>query len=198
MTPLGSTTLAIAGSLIATYLSILLYVYLHRRTSSSDLYIIVKAIQEENAQLKIENARHQVQIDLLDAERQQIRDERIHDRTQLSAAIIELEMLYDGVKLLTNQIERLKALPDWTPPRNAPTRRVNSRAALMRTIQAKFSLDEMKDLAFDIGIEADKLPSTDKDSVARELVATATRNGTLQDLISRVAELRPEIKSGKA
>lgn len=198
MTPFGTTALAVVASLLATYASILIYIFLHRRSTRSDLYIIVKSLQEDNAHLKEDNQRHQTQIDSLDAERQTIRDERIHDRSQLSAAMIELEMLYDGVKLLTNQVERLGARPDWTPPRNAPMRRVNSRAALMRIIQGKFSTPEMKDLAFDIGIEADTLPATDKDSMARELVAVATRNGMLQDLIDRVAELRPEIRNGEA
>jgi tetratricopeptide (TPR) repeat protein len=54
-----------------------------------------------------------------------------------------------------------------------------------------FSLDELKDLALDLGIVYDELPHDTRGNLARELVAYCERQGKLDELQTRIREWRP-------
>jgi DNA-binding NtrC family response regulator len=62
-------------------------------------------------------------------------------------------------------------------------------AALRRTLEKKFDLEEIQDLCFDLDIDFDDLPGEGKK--ARELVAYCRRRDRLKKLAARIAELRP-------
>jgi hypothetical protein len=62
-------------------------------------------------------------------------------------------------------------------------------AALRRTLEEKFDLEEIQDLCFDLDIDFDALPGEGKK--ARELVAYCRRRDRLKELAARIAELRP-------
>jgi DNA-binding NtrC family response regulator len=62
-------------------------------------------------------------------------------------------------------------------------------AALRRTLEKKFDLEEIQDLCFDLDIDFDDLPGEGKK--ARELVAYCRRHDRLKKLATRIAELRP-------
>ena len=62
-------------------------------------------------------------------------------------------------------------------------------AALRRTLEKKFDLEEIQDLCFDLDIDFDALPGEGKK--ARELVAYCRRRDRLKELAARIAELRP-------
>jgi DNA-binding NtrC family response regulator len=62
-------------------------------------------------------------------------------------------------------------------------------AALRRTLDEKFDLEEIQDLCFDLDIDFDNLPGDGKK--ARELVAYCRRHDRLEKLVARIAELRP-------
>ncbi|HUX75374.1 MAG TPA: response regulator [Anaerolineae bacterium] len=62
-------------------------------------------------------------------------------------------------------------------------------AALRRTLEEKFDLEEIQDLCFDLDIDFDALPGEGKK--ARELIAYCRRRDRLKKLATRIAELRP-------
>jgi DNA-binding NtrC family response regulator len=62
-------------------------------------------------------------------------------------------------------------------------------AALRRTLEEKFDLEEIHDLCFDLDIDFDALPGERKK--ARELVLYCRRRDRLKELATRIAELRP-------
>lgn len=56
-----------------------------------------------------------------------------------------------------------------------------------------FSLDQLRTLCFDIGVDFDELTGDGKSGKARELVVFLDRHGRLHDLNNRCAELRPHV-----
>ena len=63
-------------------------------------------------------------------------------------------------------------------------------AALRRTLENRFDLEEIQDLCFDLGIDFDALRGAGKK--AREVVSYCQRRGRLEELATRIARLRPE------
>ena len=63
-------------------------------------------------------------------------------------------------------------------------------AALRRTLENRFDLEEIQDLCFDLGIDFDALRGAGKK--AREVVSYCQRRGRLEELATRIATLRPE------
>jgi DNA-binding NtrC family response regulator len=62
-------------------------------------------------------------------------------------------------------------------------------AALRRTLDEKFDLEEIQNLCFDLDIDFDALPGEGKKT--RELVLYCRRRDRLKELATRIAELRP-------
>jgi DNA-binding NtrC family response regulator len=62
-------------------------------------------------------------------------------------------------------------------------------AALRRTLEEKFDLEEIQDLCFDLDIDFDDLRGERKKT--RELVLYCQRHDRLEQLATRMAELRP-------
>jgi hypothetical protein len=62
---------------------------------------------------------------------------------------------------------------------------------LTKTIRSRFSLSEIDDLCFELGILPEEIPGNTPQGKARELVLYCQRHGRLPELIQRVAELRP-------
>jgi hypothetical protein len=119
-----------------------------------------------------------------------LHEELLYDRTQLGSVIVEVDMLYRGIQILVDQIKSLHQEPNWTPPAPLSSARINSRAALMRRIYTEYSTEEIKTLAFDIGIDPGDISGETSSSRARELVLLATRRGLLVELLRRVKEDR--------
>lgn len=64
---------------------------------------------------------------------------------------------------------------------------------LHKTIVTHFSLDEIRDLCFDLGLDSDELPPGGKSAKARGLVEMCQRQRRLVDLAEAVLEHRPNI-----
>lgn len=56
-----------------------------------------------------------------------------------------------------------------------------------------FSLEELGQLAFEMGIDFDELPGSTKERKAREIVLFADRRGQLELLVHHIRSLRPNI-----
>lgn len=68
-----------------------------------------------------------------------------------------------------------------------------SRTALRQILLEHFNQEELRTLAYDIGVDVDILPSGSRSSSARELISYLERRGRLPDLIRAIQESRPNI-----
>jgi hypothetical protein len=74
---------------------------------------------------------------------------------------------------------------------NVMTQSPIDRAALRQVLVKGFSLGELKDLAFDMGVDDDLFGPLGKGGFARELIAYLQKAGQLDDLVAMVERLRP-------
>ena len=108
----------------------------------------------------------------------------------------EVGVLRRGVAVLTNQLQTAEIAPAWTPPTAARSKRVRDQAQeivrLRGQIVEQFSLEEMNDLAFQMGVEPDELSGTTKRARARSLVSYMKDRERLDELVELLGSLRPE------
>lgn len=64
---------------------------------------------------------------------------------------------------------------------------------LRRQMVERFSLEELRALAFDLGIDHERFPDGGKETLARELVQHANRAGQLPALLVQLCALRPSV-----
>lgn len=69
------------------------------------------------------------------------------------------------------------------------------RAQLRQFLVDRFSLDDLKDLAFDLGVDYEKLPHGTTQELARELIAYSERQEQAKALIAEALERRPDGKT---
>jgi tetratricopeptide (TPR) repeat protein len=69
-----------------------------------------------------------------------------------------------------------------------------SRATLRRVLDERFTLDELRVLAYGIGVDTEELPGEGKSGKSRELIAYLERRGRLEDLIREIRRSRPDIR----
>jgi hypothetical protein len=120
-----------------------------------------------------------------------LREEKLADRAQISGLKIELDELYEGVRLLIEQLNKADLVPVWQPHRRSPSVRLAAQATLAGQVSERFSIEEMGGLAFDIGMESESISGETRPERARQLVDAARRLGKLADLEQRMKELRP-------
>lgn len=111
----------------------------------------------------------------------------------------EVGELWRGVPILLGQLKAADITPAWSPPaqrsKRPLVRRNNGRqvdpVALQQLIAERFSLEEINDLAFQLGIESDDLSGTTKRGKARALVEYLKDRERLEELIELVRSQRP-------
>lgn len=67
------------------------------------------------------------------------------------------------------------------------------RILLHHNLAKYFSVEELRDLSFDLGVEYDSLPGEGKEAKTRELVDYLERRGRIPDLVEAGRRLRPRI-----
>lgn len=131
------------------------------------------------------------------AQREEITDRRL-DATQaklsdvertLSSVQAEMNELRRGLALLLAQLEAAGLTPVWTPPRALQSG--TTRAGLRKRLREEFSLEEMRDLALDLGVVDNDIRGDTATNYARELVEWCARRSMLEELERRIQELRP-------
>ena len=110
-------------------------------------------------------------------------------RRLLNGVQAEMNELRRGLALLLAQLEAAGLTPVWTPPRGLQPG--TTKAALRRGIRETFSLDEMRDLALDMGASDSDISGDTATVYVRELVEWCARRSMLEELERRVQELRP-------
>jgi hypothetical protein len=123
---------------------------------------------------------------------------RLLDAAEISRMHNEVNELRRGVSILSAQVRRAGMQPEWTPeavpvtlPPHEDSRQAetNRLVDLWQRIADRFSMDEIADLAFRLG-----LPESNSDTAggrARELVAAARRRGLLDQLVDICRDERP-------
>ncbi len=119
------------------------------------------------------------------------RDHAAFLRIQLRVAELEI-----GVQVLIAQIRRLGETPEYvpstTPPPVEDVNEAIDERAVQRSIDALFSVEEIDDLAFRVGIDVDDIEGRVGSTRSRSLVQLARRRGLLPELIRVARQLRPE------
>ncbi|MBL7200844.1 MAG: hypothetical protein ISS56_11890 [Anaerolineae bacterium] len=82
-----------------------------------------------------------------------------------------------------------EAEPSPSPATSAPPA---ERVHLRRVLSEAFSLDELRALSFDLGIDYEDLPADTRDGIALELIRTCERTNRLSELMQVCRELRPD------
>lgn len=113
-------------------------------------------------------------------------------RSALADQHEETRQLRDGINRLVSQIRGAGMEPVWTPERVTKKERF-SRATLARSIDERFSVDEINELAYEFGIHADELTGETRAARARALVTWASDHNRLGELQRRVAILRSDM-----
>jgi hypothetical protein len=68
-----------------------------------------------------------------------------------------------------------------------------NRAELRNVLNARFNVEELRTLCFDLRVEYDALPGSDKTSKVRALILHCQRRGQLDELIQTCARQRPDV-----
>jgi len=78
-----------------------------------------------------------------------------------------------------------------------PAERVDV-AELRQLLARRFSLGELRNLCFDLGVDYDDLPAEGKAEKARELVAYLERRERISELVAILRTRRPDVDWGDA
>jgi len=140
-------------------------------------------------------------LDKLEADRESDRELVAGLRGQIQSLEKLTDVLMGWVQLLRNEL----ILHDIAPPQEIPAdvagwRRgrqpsadVVAPALLARTLEERFSLQEMNTLIFDLGVAVDEIRGETTPVRARALVRHFERRGRLGDLVALVCELRGDV-----
>lgn len=131
------------------------------------------------------------------AETEALRQENEELRSEGRELREEVRELRKGVGELIRQMEEAKLTPAWKPSAKAPPAKRPGRAgrdlvALRKKIAAAFSLREIGDLAFDLGVDPDEVPGETATERARALVTYLQDRGRLDELVALCSESRPD------
>ncbi len=129
------------------------------------------------------------------AETETLRQENEELRSEGRELREEVRELRKGVGELIRQMEEAKLTPAWKPspkppPAKRPGRAGRDLAALRKKIATTFSLREIGDLAFDLGVDPDEVPGETATDRARALVSYFQDRGQLDELVALCREKR--------
>lgn len=154
---------------------------------SSDVLAKMQShIERQQILLEREQARGtraEARIDSLELEIEDLRESQIDGNT-------EIRQLREGLSLLVAQIEDAKMSPVWTPEQVVKRTRTKRVDVTNRLVEA-FSVEEIKDLAFEFGLSPDNLEGETRSARARSLTVWAADHRRLGELSRRIDELRP-------
>lgn len=101
----------------------------------------------------------------------------------------------DEVKKRIAEVEQELKQPDAPPQPVSVSDQVSLTLPQIRDrIVAEFSLEELADLCFNLGVDYESLPGESKPAKARELVSYMQRRNRLPDLVNKINDLRVDEK----
>lgn len=132
-------------------------------------------------------------VDELEASREREYAETETLRQENETLRQEIAELRRGVAELFRQIEAAKLTPAWQPsPQSSSGKRPKGIdvAGLRKRIVSAFSLREIGDLAFELGVDPDEVPGETATDRARSLVTYLQDRGRLDELVTLCREKR--------
>lgn len=128
------------------------------------------------------------------------RQARLHVNTALSAVTLLLEKKdFGDVSFILGDQEVTEATSKAVPHARAtvsPSTALYPRDKLLEILTKRFSIDEIRDLSFQLEIDHEDLDlsQSSKSALARALIEYTERRERYDDLASKVAELRPGLQ----
>lgn len=189
--------LVVAGSLLTAVLGL---VWVWRQSArpsleAAQIKILRAQLADEmarNDKLAERSDRLAARVEALEEEQEIMREERRADREEAAVLLSELRELRQGIELLIAQLKKAELTPVWQPPEPKPRRNERPQAiTLAMRIADGFDIEEMNNLAFDLGIHKSDFGGETRETRARELVSLVRRLGLEKSLAARVKELRP-------
>lgn len=123
---------------------------------------------------------------------------RLLDAAERGKLHQEVDQLRRGIAVLIAQIRRANMTPEWSPAPSAPLPTPTGQQAeterlvgLWQHIDGCFDMDEMNDLAFQLGLP-DLSRTETSGARARALVMHAKRRSKLEELVDLCRKERPE------
>lgn len=105
-----------------------------------------------------------------------------------------------GNNVIKHNLFVLVGPPPGDPPQSqgaatarAPGGAGVDRVQLRQLIEAAFNTNEIADLCFDMGIDHEQLPRTEKSAMIRELILYCERHNRVADLLAQFRRLRPDL-----
>lgn len=144
------------------------------RQSAADTYATMEGTLHRMSQ----------RLDMLEQEGEQ-------DRRTIAALSARVRELESGVAVLIQQLHDAKITPAYQPSTAAVPVATIPSATLARLIKDAFDVNEMNDLAQEIGINPEDIAANTATRRATALVEAARRRGLLESLIDTARELRP-------
>lgn len=104
-----------------------------------------------------------------------------------------ISKLLDGIAQLMVQLRHADLEPVWKPDESTMYRpRPMAAVGLAKYIAQRFSIEELNQVIFELGMTRDQIGGETIEERARELVKWMGRNGRLSELRRKVYEHRPE------
>lgn len=114
----------------------------------------------------------------------QLREQQASDARYIVA-------LLDGIEQLIQQLDLAQLLPVWHPPERPEAPGKVTVVDLYAGIRDWFSVGEVDDLAFRIGLDPEELNGDSKSERCRSLVTMAEQEAKVEELISILQKERP-------
>ena len=129
----------------------------------------------------------------IDDLRRTINDNHESYEEELAELRAVLDEWWHGMKLVFEQMAAAQLTPVWQPkPMPVKRKRADKpSSALAEKLAAQFSIEELNNLAFDIGVLPEEFGGATREARARELVELCHRRGITLALEARRKELRP-------
>ena len=170
---------------VIAILIVVIVVLLVRQPSTGNLVDTVNQLSKRVRELEAEGA--------IDRGTIRATDDKIYKLMRVVSRLAE------GLQTLNQQIVNLDEVPDWEPPSDLmewliiPTVAHTQQPDVLvfQNLGELFSDEELRELAFELGVDYDNLSGTNKRAKARELTLLMVRYKKLDVLNKLGKELRP-------
>lgn len=153
----------------------------------------VRELLQQSAELRAQYEK--VFKELVDVREQYIDtfDELMALRFHQHAQRLAIDELITGVQVLLSQLNKAGIKAEWQPNGIVEKlREADDQEVLYTNLVEYFSIDEMREVAFLLGIGAEALPGDTRRAFARHLIDYSKRHGLLNQLTVLAAQLRPQ------
>lgn len=152
------------------------------------IYLATNRIDTDEYRRLVERVRHLEAHHVADLAQINSAREEIFYLSRLVSVLADL-IQQAGLPLPADVRKYLQKRQGWQPAPLDPDLAV----LVQHTLNQFFNLEELSQLAFEIGVDLEILPGSTRESKARELVLFVDRRGQLEMLVDKIAQMRPNV-----